>query len=114
MINPLGFSLENYDAVGRFRDKEKEKPIDATGSYQTVAGETIQFEGARELAQFLAENSETTTSFVQQLFHQIVKQPVSAYGEDRLNQLTMYFAEQDYNIQKLLVEIATVSAMQGR
>ncbi|MEK6237164.1 MAG: DUF1588 domain-containing protein, partial [Planctomycetales bacterium] len=30
MINPLGFSFENYDAVGRFRDKEKAQPIDAS------------------------------------------------------------------------------------
>ena len=31
MINPLGFTLEHFDAVGRYRDKEKGKPIDATG-----------------------------------------------------------------------------------
>ena len=29
MINPLGFSLEHYDAVGRYRAKEKDKPVDA-------------------------------------------------------------------------------------
>ncbi len=28
VINPLGFSLEHFDAVGRFRMKEKQKPID--------------------------------------------------------------------------------------
>ena len=31
LINPLGFALENYDAVGRFRTAERDKPIDATG-----------------------------------------------------------------------------------
>ena len=29
VINSLGFSLENYDAVGRFRAKDKEKSVDA-------------------------------------------------------------------------------------
>ena len=38
MINPLGFTLEHFDAVGRFRDEEKGKPIDATGGYQTRTG----------------------------------------------------------------------------
>ncbi len=45
-----GFTLEHFDAVGRFRDEENGKPIDATGGYQTRAGETVKFAGARELA----------------------------------------------------------------
>ena len=28
MINPLGFTLEHFDAVGRYQAKEKDKPID--------------------------------------------------------------------------------------
>ena len=50
IINPLGFTLENFDAVGRFRDKDNGKPVDATGGYQTRAGKTVAFTGARELA----------------------------------------------------------------
>ena len=38
MINPLGFTLEHFDAVGRYRKEEKGKPIDATGSYETRSG----------------------------------------------------------------------------
>jgi hypothetical protein len=30
-MDPLGFALENYDAVGRWRDKEAGKPIDTSG-----------------------------------------------------------------------------------
>ncbi len=33
MINPLGFSLENFDAIGKYRGEEKNRPIDAEGSY---------------------------------------------------------------------------------
>src|SRR5262249_34367495 len=32
MINPLGFTLENFDAIGRLREQERGKPIDTTGS----------------------------------------------------------------------------------
>ena len=39
MINPLGFTLEHFDALGRYRKEEKGKPIDATGSYETRSGE---------------------------------------------------------------------------
>ncbi len=31
-IDPLGFGLENYDAVGRWRDQDADRPVDATGS----------------------------------------------------------------------------------
>jgi len=31
LIDPVGFSLENYDAVGRWREIEEGKPIDASG-----------------------------------------------------------------------------------
>ncbi len=31
-LDPLGFALENFDAVGKYRSKEGESPIDATGN----------------------------------------------------------------------------------
>lgn len=112
LINPLGFVLENYDAVGRFRAAERDKPIDATGFYRTLGGDQIQFQGARELAEFLADSDEVHGTFVKQLFHQVVKQPVSAYGDDRLATLKTAFAASDFNIRKLLVEIVKASALQ--
>src|SRR5262249_51455243 len=54
VINPLGFTLENFDAVGRYRDKENDRPIDATGAYQTRAGKVVKFTGLGDLATFLA------------------------------------------------------------
>src|SRR6185503_2047748 len=30
-IDPLGFSLENFDAIGRWRDEEEGAPVDASG-----------------------------------------------------------------------------------
>ena len=32
MINPLGFTLEHFDALGRYRKEEKGRPIDAMGN----------------------------------------------------------------------------------
>ncbi len=31
-MDPLGFGLENYDAIGRWRDREGKFPVDATGT----------------------------------------------------------------------------------
>ena len=32
LMDPVGFALENYDAVGRWRETEGEQPIDSAGS----------------------------------------------------------------------------------
>ena len=35
--------------MGRFRTTEKRKPIDASGSYKTIAGDVVEFDGAAEI-----------------------------------------------------------------
>lgn len=114
MINRLGFALEHYDAIGRYRDREAGKPVDATGSYETRIGDRVRFDGARELAAFLAESEETHNAFVQQLFHYLVKQPIRAFGRTELVDLRETFASGEYNIRDLMVEIMTSSALAAR
>jgi hypothetical protein len=113
MINPLGFALENFDAAGRFRKAEQGKAIDASGSYWTLGGETVTFNGGRELGEYLARSEETHAAFVEQLFHAIVKQPIRAHGTDRPDEMRKYFVENGYSIRKLLARTAEVSALSG-
>jgi len=110
LINPLGFSLEHFDAVGRFRKDERDRPVDASGFYQTLSGAKAEFNGARELAEFLAGNSEVHAAFAERLFQYAVKQPVQAYGLNKREELRNLFAQHEFNINKLLVEIAKASA----
>ena len=113
VINPLGFSLENFDAVGRFRDKDGNRPINAAADYTTDDGGIVRLKGARDIADFAVKSEHAHNAFIEQLFAQVVKQPMLAYGSDVLNQLRLSFVQSGYNIQKLLVDIATVSALQG-
>jgi hypothetical protein len=51
-MDPLGFALEHYDAVGRYRDvDEARSPVDASGTLPTGA----QFTGLPGLRSLLAE-----------------------------------------------------------
>jgi hypothetical protein len=111
MINPLGFSLEHYDAVGRFRNEESGRDVDASGFYETLAGEKAEFNGVRELAAFLANNSEVHAAFAERLFQYSVKQPVQAYGLNKREELRDLFVQHEFNINKLLIEIAKVAAL---
>jgi cytochrome c553 len=111
VINPLGFTLEHFDAVGRYREKENGKPIDASGTYQTKSGALVKFNGVRDLANFLAGSEDAHAAFVEQLFHALVKQPVRAYGPTRLEELRRTFAANGFNVRKLMVEIMAASAL---
>ena len=110
-INPLGFSLEHYDAVGRFRTSDGDRPVHAASDYITADGETIHLNNARDLARHAAASTPAHRAFIEQLFHQLVKQPVRAYGPDVFARLDTSFAASDFNVQTLLVEIATLTAL---
>src|SRR5438445_4238919 len=79
VINPLGFSLEHYDAVGRFHLLQGDRPINSTSDYTTDDGATVHLGGARDVAEFAASSEHAQSGFIEQLFHQIVKQPMLAY-----------------------------------
>lgn len=49
-LDPMGFAFENFDAIGRYREKEKNHPIDASG--QLVRGQ--QFKNLTDLRALLA------------------------------------------------------------
>jgi len=114
MINPLGFALEEFDAIGRFRTAEPRggtsRPIDASGSYLPRAGTAATFRGGRELAAYVASSPDAHEAFVQALFHALVKQPARAWGPDTLERLTAAFAAEGFEIRRLLVDIMTVAA----
>ncbi|MEX1049503.1 MAG: DUF1592 domain-containing protein [Akkermansiaceae bacterium] len=113
-INPLGFSLENYDAVGRFRLTEyNQRPILSESDFETFEGGQIRLRGARDLAQQAVESVTARRGFVRQMFQAVVKQNPGVYGPGALNELEEKFSESNYHLRDLLVEIHTRSALQG-
>lgn len=55
LMDPIGFGLENFDAVGAYRTMDGPHPIDSSG--QLSDGRT--FSGAAELANLIAEDSKS-------------------------------------------------------
>ncbi len=114
LINPLGFTLENFDAIGRFRMKEGEKPVDSTGEYVARSGSKVGFNGPRELANYLAKSEEAHSAFVDKMFHFAVQQPIRAYGGEVSLRLKKSFAESNFNMRHLLMEIGIAAASDDR
>ena len=114
MINPLGFSLEHFDALGRRREQAQGKPVDASGQYVTKSGEEVAFADVTELAAWIAESREAQEAFVEQLFQSLVNQPVQAFGPETLDTLTDRFAAEGFNVSKLAAACAKLSTERSR
>jgi hypothetical protein len=114
LINPLGFALEEFDAVGRHRSTEQvgdvAKPVNADGSYQPRVGPAASFRGGRELGGYCAGSHDAQEAFVQALFHAVVTQPVRAWGPDTLERLRSGFEAGGFDIRRLLADIMVVAA----
>lgn len=63
VMDPLGFGLENYDAIGRYRELDEGAPVDASGNLP----DGTPFTGALELGSLLAQSPEFERCVVRKL-----------------------------------------------
>jgi hypothetical protein len=110
-INPLGFSFERFDAVGRVRATDNKKPVNPISDYATADGNVIKLTGARDVAVHAAESLSGQSGFVRNLFQELVKQPPAAYSPELLGQLTEKFRADKFHVRNLAVEVAVVAAL---
>ncbi len=110
-INPLGFSLEAYDAVGRFRTTDNNKPVDTVSEYTAADGTTLKLRGPRDLADHAVASVDARRGFVRQLFQQTVKQAPAAYGATTLDRLDQAFVQSGQNVRGLVLEVAVTAAL---
>ena len=113
VINPLGFSLEIFDAVGRYRTEDAGRAIDAASDYGDDEHATVRLAGARDVAEFAIASERANRAFIEQLFHHLVKQSPRAYGPDTVTRLRDSFIASGYNLRTLMADIATLAALHG-
>ena len=116
MINPLGFTLENFDAVGRFRDEEngqadrrdRAATRPATGEIGEVRRRPrpgrSSWPTARRRTRRSSSSCSTTWSSSRS----------GPTGPRRCAELQKSFAANGFNIRKLVVEIVAASALTDR
>jgi hypothetical protein len=110
-INPLGFSLERFDAVGRLRTHDNHKPVDPVSDYTGPDGRTLRLTGARDVARLAAASPEARRGFVRQLFQHTWKHGPEAFDPALAARLEASFAADQCHIRNLWVEIATRGLM---
>ncbi len=105
ILDPIGFGLENFDAIGRWRDKDDSGgPIDATG---VLPGDK-RFSTPKELKQILAARADDICrSLTSRMLAYALCRQLEGFDEIVLDQLVAAVAKDGYRMQTLVVSIVT-------
>ena len=112
MIDPTGFALENFDAIGRWRTvDESYNPIDASG--QLPDGSS--FNGVKELRASLAAHPERFANTVtEKLMTYALGRGVEAYDMPAIRKIMRDTAPEGYKMQAIIMGIAQSYPFQYR
>jgi hypothetical protein len=110
LINPLGFTFENYDAIGRFQLEEATSglPVDSSGEIQAsdVDGPV---DGAVELSQRLSESDQVRACFAKRWSKTALGGEEAALDSCSQQQIETTFAETG-DMRELLIGIIQSNA----
>lgn len=104
MMDPLGFGLENYDAVGRYRTSDTGGfPIDSSG----VLFDGRTFTGPKELSQVVANDPKFADCTARQVFtYALGRAPVST-DECTIKSMTDAFTSSGHRLPALITALVT-------
>ncbi len=110
-LDPLGFALENYDAIGRYRSKEGNAEIDASSS---LPGGTT-FRGAAGLKQVLLERrDEFVECLAEKLLTYALGRGLEHYDRPAVRQIRRRAAAGEYRFSALVMAVADSVPFQFR
>jgi hypothetical protein len=102
-MDPLGFGLENFDPVGRWRNEIGGQPVDADGTLAT--GET--FTGPVQLKSILMRKKDDFARTVtRKLLAYALGRGLEAYDEAAVKKITDQLARGEYKSATLVAEVA--------
>lgn len=105
VLDPIGFGLENFDAIGRWRDQDDSGgAIDAAG--ELPGGK--HFASPKELKVIIAARSnELARNLTEKLLAYALCRQLEGYDEIVVDRLMETIAKDGYRIQTLITEIVT-------
>jgi len=105
VLDPIGFGLENFDAIGRWRDRDSNgKPIDAAG--ELPGGE--RFSSPRDLKAIIAGRTDALSrNLVEKLLAYALGRRLEGYDEIVVDNLTQAVAGDGYRMQTLIKSVVT-------
>ena len=112
-MDPLGFALENFDAIGKWQTTsgDANTPIDASG----VLPDGTRFQGPAELRKALLSKPEQfVTTVTEKLLTYAIGRGVEYYDAPAVRKITRETAASDYRWSSLIAEIVKSDPFQMR
>lgn len=111
LIDPVGFALENFDAVGRWRDIEEGKPIDASGGLPDGS----QFIGIAGLEQGLLNRPEMFVgTMAEKLLTYALGRGVAHFDAPAIRKIVRDAKADGFRFSSLILGIVKSTAFQMR
>ena len=109
IMDPIGFSLENFDLVGRWRDKDGPAPINSTGTL--VDG--TQLNGVQDLRKALLGRSDAfVTIGTEKLMTYALGRRLEAHDQPTVRNIVRDAARDDYRFTSLVLGIVRSTPFQ--
>jgi hypothetical protein len=111
-LDPLGFGLENFDVLGRWREEIQKKPVDASGKLTT--GE--EFTGAVALKAILVETKRElfVRNLVERMLSYALRRGVEYYDAPTIKQIMAELEAKDYRGATLVTAVVESLPFQYR
>jgi mono/diheme cytochrome c family protein len=111
LMDPIGFALENFDAVGSWRTQEAAGPIDASG--QLADGSKVDGVVALRNA-ILARPDVFVTTMTEKMFVYALGRGIEAYDRPAIRQIVRDAARDNYRFSSIVRGIVRSPAFQMR
>jgi hypothetical protein len=110
LIDPLGFALENFDAVGRWRNTDAGLPIDASGAFATRP-----FRGPAEFRLALLERSDAFVRAVtERLLSYALDRPITHLEMPAVRTIVRNAAVDGYRWSSIITGVVVSTPFQTR
>lgn len=107
LMDPIGFGLEAFDELGRYRVVDNGLPVDASGSVILSDGSDFRFVGAGELGTLLGKSSVVGKCLAKTWLGYALQRPTDAADDCVVDSVYGRFSNADLDIGELLVAVAT-------
>lgn len=113
-INPLGLALENFDALGQWRDTENEAMIDASGTIDQAADADGSFGDVASFVELVSNSSTVQYCYSEKLFRFALGRLVAEEDECALDELRFTADLSSGDIRELLVGMTLTHSFRYR
>ena len=114
LMDPIGFGFENYDGVGRWRDKDATLPVDASGEVIDGGDANGKFVGAVALAKQLAASEQVHQCVVTQWFRYTYGRGETEADKCTMEALNKKYTEAKHDGRELMVALTQTPAFRFR